>query len=433
VTSVALLVGCTLLLVPCLLRLGVLHPVTVTLALWVLIGVGFVVGAVDVVPPGGTAVAAILLGLGALCLAPVWLPPPGSGAGDGPVTTLRVGWFAAVVVAVLGIVGWGVLAFRAAVSASLGIPFADADPQLVRYAELFGDLQLSGPASLAFGLAPLLGALAVVGGLLHRAWWYLLLPVGLALTMQSPSRTATITLAVTALFFFLALSRAPGAGRRRPDSGRTTLLLGAAGAAGVAYFGWVGTQLGKTDLPAALHPASWVPEALLQPVLYQLGGVSAFTAELARPDGGPGPYGAPGRSLYALVRLAEVLGVPVHRPAPFAAYVDIPAPFNTYTAIGDTYVDLGMAGVVVVFGLLGFVVAAVGRWPHPGNPAALWVGAVLASVLIATPVHMRVLDGDVLVAAVLGWLALTLTTRRTAGAPAALDPGPVGATVGSPP
>lgn len=417
--SVALLVvGCTALAVPCLLRLGPLDPVTVTVLLWLAIGVAFAFDPVDVVQPGVLVVVTILLGLGALCLAPIGMTLRGPAAVPGPPprppTTLRVGWFAAAAAGVLGVVGWGVLAFRDAVSASLGIPFSQADPQLVRYAELFGDLQLSGPASLAFGLAPLLGALAVVGGVLHRPWWYLLLPAGIALTTQSPSRTATITLVVTSLFFFLALSRAPGVPRGRPGGVRTTVLLLAVAGAGVAYFGHVGTQLGKTDLPAALHPAAWVPDALLQPLLYQLGGVSAFTVELSEPTGDAGPYGAFGRSVYGLVRVAQVLGFPLARPAPFAAYVDIPAPFNTYTAFGDTYVDLGLAGVVVVFGLLGLLLWAAGRPVHGAHPGALWIGAVLASVLIATPVHMRLLDGDVLVAALGGWLLLHLVTRRAA-------------------
>jgi hypothetical protein len=166
-------------------------------------------------------------------------------------------------------------------------------------------------------------------------------------------------------------------------------------------------------------------------MLYQLGSVSAFSAELGEPSGGEGPYGAPGRSVYAAVKVAQLLGLPLATPDPFATYVEIPVPFNTYTAFGDAYFDFGLAGVLVVFLVTGLILHALTVWPRRGHPGSIWALALLTAVLTATPIHMRLLDGDILIPAAIGCAMVSFVLRpsraraprpgdlRAAGHPAA--------------
>jgi hypothetical protein len=444
VSTALLIVGCALLLAPCHRRLGAAHPLTVTVAIWLVISLLIAAGPFNLLAPSLEVAVAVLGGLAALCAIPLYLSGSARGVPgrpDRPVQHrlgVRLWVLAPVSIALLGAVTWGVFAYRNAISAVLGQPFDQLDPKLVRWAELYGDVSLSGPASAVIALAPLLGALAVIGGLCHGWWWYLLLPAALGLSMQSPSRTATLSLALTSLFFFLLLLKSAGTTlqtrRRPPGQGRALGIVAIVGVLGLGYFAWVGQQLDKSTMPRGLFAAGWVPDALVQPLLYQLGGVSAFTAQLQHAPGEPGPYGAFGRSVYAVVKVGSLLGIQVDQPQPFASYVDIPVPFNTYTAFGDTYFDLGLAGVLVVFLLLGLVVHVAGRWPWPGHPEGVWVLAVMASVLTTTPLHMRFLDGDVLLQALLGVVLLRLVLRREpAGAPEPVaEAGPPAATAAVP-
>jgi len=340
-STALLIIGCTALLVPCYARFGLLHPVTLTVVLWLAIALLFAAEPADVMPPRMRVTVAILLGLGSLALPSLLFDrsarrgsSPGTGESARPPVpmTFHLGRLVLVTLIVLATVGWGVWQYRTAVSTALGRPFDEVDPMLVRWAELYGDLTLSGSAGVAMALAPLLGACAVIGGLCHRRWWYLLIPVALAATMQSPSRTATLTVVVTSVFFFVLFSRSPGVPRSRPRRApapwQTAGLFVLAGALALVYFGFVGQQLDKSDVPG-LRLAGWVPGFMVQPLLYQVGSVSAFSAALDEPSGGEGPYGAFGRSVYAVVRLVQLAGVDIPTPDPFASYVEMPVPFNT--------------------------------------------------------------------------------------------------------
>lgn len=449
-TTALLIAGCIALFVPSYLRFGLLHPLPITVALWLSIALLFAAHPADLRPPALRVVVAILLGLSALAAGPLLLGrsrrsertlPPAEEAGPPVALRMHVGRLVLVTLAVLAAVGWGVLQYRNAVSAALGRPFDQVDAKLIRWAELYGDLTLSGKAGVALALAPLLGGFAVIGGLCHRWWWYLLLPVALAATMQSPSRTATLTVVVTTVFFFVLLSRTPGVPRRRhrvaSSRWRTIALFSLAGGLGLAYFGFTGQQLDKADLTPGLRVAGWLPDALVQPMLYQLGSVSAFSAALAEPSDGSGPYGAFGRSIYAVVKLVQVSGVHLPTPAPYASYVEMPVPFNTYTAFGDAYFDLGLAGVLVLFLVTGLVLHGLTIWPRPGHPGSTWALSLLTAVLVATPIHMRLLDGDILIPAALG-CAMVAFVLRPVRVPAAQDPpgvpaGDDGAAAGEPP
>ena len=449
-STALLMIGCIALFVPCYARFGVLHPLTLTVALWLAISLLFAAQPADLLPPRMRVTVAILLGLSALAIPPLLLD--GSARREesarsredprAPVPlTFHVWRLVLVTAVVLAAVGWGVLQYRSAISAALGRPFADADPKLVRWAELYGDLTLSGSAGAAMALAPLLGAFAVIGGLCHRWWWYLLLPVAVAATMQSPSRTATLTVVVTSVFFFVLLSRTPGEPLRRPrvapSRWRTVSLFSLAGALGLVYFSFVGQSLEKVDVDPGLRTAGWLPDFLVQPLLYQLGSVSAFQATLDDPSGGEGPYGAFGRSVYAVVKLLQVMGVHISTPDPFASYVEIPVPFNTYTAFGDAYFDFGLAGVLIVFLFTGLVLHALTVWPRRGHPGSIWALSLMTAVLTATPIHMRLLDLDILIPAAIGCVMVAFVLRPTpvgARGPAAVPADDAGVTsTGGPP
>lgn len=435
-TTALLLMGCAALLAPCYLRLGLLHPMTITIILWSLIALLLVIRPFNFVAPDMRVTVAILAGLASLCAAPVLLArvrpqlPPDEGE---PTVSLSIRVWALVVATVLLllVVAYGVYAFRNGISAALGgKPFSQLDPKLVRYAELYGNVHISPLATLAFSLAPLLGLVAVIGALCHRWWWLLLLPATLAVTMQSPSRTTTISVAASAIFFYVLLSQTSG--RRlairgpRLTTGRALALLGTVGALGLLYFGWVGNALDKSTLEPGLVASAWVPASLAQPLVYQMGGVSAFTVALQHPVGTAGPYGHFGRSIYAFTKIAGLLGIQLPRPQPFADYVNIPTPFNTYTAFGDVYFDLGLAGLIGLFLLTGLLVHVLSRWPWQGHPGAMWALSTMAIVFTSTPLHMRLLDGDVLNQAIGGWilLACVLKPSRTRRSPADRDVDP---------
>jgi hypothetical protein len=427
VSTALLVVGCALLLVPCSRRLGLLHPVSVTVLLWLVLSLLIAAAPLDLVVPDVHAAGVILAGLVALCLGPLVLDTSRVAGGAGTVAASRSPSFRMTVrpwrlglaaVVVVALVTWGVLEYRNAVSAALGQPFGQLSPKLVRWAEVYGNLQMSSAAKDAFGLVAVIGPLGVIGGRCHSRWWYLLVPVALALSAQSPSRTTTLSIAVTTGFFYFLLSRTPGTrlAMREGTVGRfqgVGLVVGTVALA-LGYFTTVGQQLDKAGTPG-LVTAGWVPRVLVAPLLYQLGGASAFTVVLDHPTGGAGPYNGFGRSIYGAVKLARLLGADVTIGQSPGSYANIPVPFNTYTAFGDTYFDLGVAGVLVVFFLIGLLVHRLGTWPWPGHPCSVWGLSVVASVLVDSPVHMRILDGDILVAAVAGCLALGFVLRKEAG------------------
>lgn len=438
-STALIIVAAALLLIPCYARLGLLNPVSVTVMLWLAIGLLLAAHPFQLVEPSIRVAVAVVAGLTALCLPPLLLPglrrrgtdvrpkgPPRAGRLE-----VRVWALGLAAVLVLSAAVYGVLAYRSAISAALGgTPFSQLDPTLVRWAELYGNVKISSAANIALGLAPLLGAIAVIGGLCHRWWWYLLLPVALLIVTQSPSRTATLGVVVASVFFFLLLAKNPEGPLKtrgfRLQPGRLLTLLTGVGALALAYFSYIGNSLGKAGAVPGLFPARWVPSALVEPLEFQLGGLSAFTVELSHPTGPGGPYGHFGRSMYAVVKLAQGLGIPLPGPDPFAGYVNIPVPFNTYSAFGDTYFDLGLVGVVCLFLLMGVVVHVFSRWPVPGHPVSLWVLSVMAVVLTDSAVDMRFLDVDVVVQAVAGALmvALVLRVEKTPRTEARPEPAP---------
>jgi hypothetical protein len=313
-------------------------------------------------------------------------------------------WVSAV--ALLAVVAWGVFGFREAIASAAGAPFEQLTAQEIRWAQLYGGVDLGGAAGIAMALAPILGALAILGAFMHRKWWLLLLVAALVLVTQSPSRTSTLSLTVSAATFALLVGRIRNV-RWRP--GRLGVLAVFFAASAFLYFMYVGGQLDKNDLAPGLVPAPWVVSGLEQPLVYGLGGLSAFSVAAESPSLG-NPYGQPGRSVYILVRILSSVGIETPTPDPFASYVDIPIPFNVYTAFGDAYFDGGLAGVVIVFLATGVAVSYAWRRAAAGSVAAAWVASILVTVLVSTPLSLRVGNVDVWLQAVVGAVVIRLVT-----------------------
>ena len=310
-----MLVVCAVLALLCCSRLGVMHPVSLTMLLWLVLSLLLALHPLGIAVPGWRAVLIVLTGLVALCVGPLLLAGVGDGAAAMPGgavadprsgSAVRVGWLITAVLVLLAGVAWGVLSFRTAVSDSIGRPFGELDAQQVRWAQLYGAGDFGGFSGATLGLSPLLGALAILGGLRHRRAWFLLLPIALLLTMQSPSRSATLTLAVTNVVFFLTLTTRRGTGppghRVRPHRAHASLVSAAAGALALGYFLYVGSLRDGPDLPYNVPAARWLPRFLVEPVLYEVGGFSAFSSALDRSTTDGWPYGAFGRSVYGLLR-----------------------------------------------------------------------------------------------------------------------------------
>ncbi|MBN1095158.1 hypothetical protein JKP76_03375 [Blastococcus sp. TML/C7B] len=119
--------------------------------------------------------------------------------------------------------------------------------------------------------------------------------------------------------------------------------------------------------------------------------------------------------MYAVVRIGQLMGFDLPSPEPFAGYVDMPVSFNTYTSFGDAYFDFGLAGVLGLSLLTGLLVHLLSVWPRRGHPGSAWGMSVMAAVLTATPIHMRLLDLDILIPAAVGLVAIAAILRPTRG------------------
>ncbi|MGY1698673.1 hypothetical protein [Geodermatophilus sp. SYSU D00766] len=262
--------------------------------------------------------------------------------------------------------------------------------------------------------------MAVLGAVFHRRVWLLLLVPTLMLVTQSPSRTATLSLLVSTVTFGVLVHLIRGSVIK---VGRLGAVAATCLVVGATYFSYIGSQLDKSDLPSGLAMSGWVPPGMGPPLLYELGGLSAFSVLADAPVAG-NPYGSPGRSVYVVMRVLSLFGVKADAPAPFASYVSIPTPFNVYSAFGDAYFDAGLPGVVVIFFVVGAVIAYAWRRAMRGSLPAAWVVSVLASVLLATPLSLRFANVDVWIQALFGALVVyVLTQVETRNGPVQLRQG----------
>jgi hypothetical protein len=407
----ALLAGAACLLIVLSRRQGWLHPATLFAGFWT------VTLAARMFAPlrqaDMTVTAALALGLGILAVsvpAIVGSRPETDGKdvrlGDRAVALWRLivltsGTGAAVTI--------GVYLFRDHITSYYsGADFGQLSATAIRAAQLEGDR--GGPLTLLLSLAPLLGALGIYGGLRYSRWWYAATALALTAALQSPARIATLGLVATCATFYAyarpALRHDPEApvARTRRSNHMLIMQLVAVGAAGLAYFTYTSSQLGK-DVVAAVFVTGWTwPQWLLSPVQYLVGGTAGFSASAEVAHYGD-PFDSTGHSVYLLVRLMG------QRPNTLADFTLAPFPINVYTAFGDMYFDFGLIGVAVLSLLLG-VLAQRSYRGHRVRLELAWVAAVLVNVLVSTGMAYRLFSLDVVALLVTGWLAF-LWLRRS--------------------
>jgi hypothetical protein len=273
---------------------------------------------------------------------------------------------------------YGLRNWRSDVSARAGVPFGELTRQRVQYFETFITGQAS-KSELLLALCPVLAALGILLGRRHPVG-YLLIVVALTISTQSPSRTATLSLAglTLAMYLYVGTRRKKPVQRSEPRAVRIAVLLALAAALAIIYFNIEGAALKKTSGPNPGVPAAL--SFLADPVIYATGSISALSVATASPEGRP-PETAPLRSIWLGPRVLHAIDPRVHVPGPVAGYVDIPSPYNTYTMFGDLYFDFGLGGVFVASLLLGILFGWMHRRvlddPSPVNAWTSSVGIVI--------------------------------------------------------
>jgi oligosaccharide repeat unit polymerase len=169
----------------------------------------------------------------------------------------------------------------------------------------------------------------------ERLEYYLSLVVSVVYAVLSTGRTA----------FFLIIVVLMGIGSMR--KGLSIRRLAAGAAVFLLCFGLLAITLGKGgDLQASwAENLSSIQESLVQ---YAVGPLPAFD-QVVRTGAGP-QYG---RNVFLdVLNLSKRL---TGRPpiSPIQAEVAVPFPTNVYTAVQPVYIDFGILGVVLAFGLIG--------------------------------------------------------------------------------
>ena len=269
---------------------------------------------------------------------------------------------------------YGLLIYRSNVSATAGVPIGELTRQQVLYFQTHVT-GASSKAVLLVALCPVLAALGVLLGRRHPVG-YLLIVGALAISMQSPSRTETLSAAglTLVMYLYVGTRRKTPVQRAGPRALRIAVLLALAATAAIIYFDIEGAALKKTSDPQPGVPAAL--SSLTDPALYATGSLSALSVATASPDGLP-PETAPLRSIWLGPRILSAIDPRVDVPETVAGFVDIPDPYNTYTMFGDLYFDFGLVGVFVASLLSGLLFG----WMHrravdDPSPVNAWTSAV---------------------------------------------------------
>lgn len=398
----AALLGLTLFLVLLVHRQDESSPLFWCLVLWALL---FAVQAVN--PMGLREVsgeATLVLGVGLVALS-----LPALFSSSKPLVTGSHGMTQSVIlrlilacVAAGVLVAVGALAFRSGVSAATGADFGQLTPSQVRAAQT-GAARGGGLPALLAGLNPFLACLGVYGYVRFYRLFALATVGAVVASLQTPARLSTVMLIVQAAVFYYYCRRSlPLRSSRYPDKVagsriRIMLLAGSAAAVSMAFFNYLGSQLGKVETVAAYFPNYPLPSWTLSPLLYLTGGYPALSTAISS---GTDPFQHP-NSLFLLARIWAFIDPLYQAPDTLSAYVPIPIPFNVFTGFGQMWYDFGLVGTVTLSALLGLLAVRSHRRAMAGQLAYAWVSSLVASLLLATPQTYRLffLDVDLALAA----------------------------------
>lgn len=369
---------------------GLGHPVTIFAAAW---GVLILVGALN--PLGARPIdpwVSVLLFIGVVAFTlPLHFPP----SRRRPVASVVVKRNRLLISAMLttAMVAISVVAFRARTSAYFGTDFANLDPREVRVATTVGPLRGGGLVGLLGSLAPLAACLGLAGWFGFRRFYWLAFPVvALLLAMTSPARSGSLTVVVAAGVFTLyemhstrrtGLGESPPLRTRRSTQSRLTLALIVAAVLGLGTSVFVGLERDDPPVSGKGESAWPLPEALVSPSRYVLGGMSAFSHAIAT---GLDPVaGRHGRSVHILGRIASEIRADTKTANEFPDFVEVPFATNVFTWVGDIWFDFGLLGVVGLALLSGYLVLSAHNRATSGDPRWIWISSALAAVLAATP------------------------------------------------
>ncbi len=381
-------------------------PLAWVLCMWAAIFVLYVLRPVRLEPLNGTALLAISLGLVGLAL-PSLLPkravPQTAYQGNRGASFKRFVVVSAVALVLLVV---GMVGFRMGIAAATGSSYESLTLTQVRAAEN-GIARGGGLIVLLGALGPVVSCLGIYGAYRFSRWWWLLSAAAFALVAQNPARILLLSVLVISVVFWLyartALSKTDEApGRRRFPIVATILAV----LAGLAYFVYVGAALSKNGQANAY--SNWLPGWMTTPVMYFLGGISAFS--VATRDGFM-PYEW-GTTIFTPLRILGSIFPGVHAPNTIAQAVHAPMWINIYTGFGQLYFDFGAVGVFVGCALIGTLAVIAHRRAERGYMEWAWVAAALAAVLFSTPQAFRFLNLDVLFELVAGFVAFYIIRWR---------------------
>lgn len=377
---------------------GTLHPAFLLSAIWaVALFVFSILGpSLGLNAASSQAVLLITLGVGAFCAVPLLAP---AGALQAPAVSVRVSMLVWSTIAVFVLFVVGYLVFARGIGRAAGVDFSELTLSQIRYYQTAEDRSGGGLPGLLYSLAPLSACLFLLSGrAISRVWYVGLVPL-LFLVVRSPAKTAALTVVAASVLFF-GLVRLRSEGRR--SSARLVIGLALVVVLATVYFLVLGSLLGKDRVDPALDPPAWVPLAMVVPVLYLIGGISAVS--LAMEHGLSGTQW--GRSAYSVLRLLEAVGFPIKAPETIAESVPIPVPFNVFTAFGDLWFDFGAFLTVLICLILGLTAHRVYRRARYGSLPFAWLTALAGTWALSSFISFRVLYLDSVFVALVGALVL---------------------------
>jgi hypothetical protein len=388
----------------------------ITVALGVMAGslAAHIIAPLSLEPMSVEAAGIVFLALVGLS-APTWLPIRRSAQerasqGDAGVAFARLVLLAALL---LGATLIGFHAFTSSVEAATGAGFDSLTLVEVRAAQT-GAARGGGLLVLLGSLGTVLGCVGIYGALRFSRYWLILPAVSLAIALQNPSRSNSISLIVVlAVFYFHVRSSVPRRRGAHVSISRRSRWMPAVffstfvAAGAIAVFNVVGSELGKNEIASALFPAYSWPAWTLSPIYYFAGGFSAMSEAMRL---GTSPFAA-GSSFFSVLRVFNLIGGPPP-PETIAAYVDIPTPFNLYTGPGQLLFDAGVVGMMGTMLALGFLLTYAHRRARAGYIEWAWVSSVLFSVAVSLPQSFTLFRLDLDFALLVGFCVF-LAIRRS--------------------
>jgi|GEM_PF-1800237 len=386
-------------------------PVTWTLWMWVAIGVVQILQPISLASVTGAASA--ICGIGLLCLALPTIIFGSAGSTQVNHGEVHSSYSRYVVITVIFLV-LGVIAavaFQDRIATIAGSDFGSLSAQQVRLAQNSRSQTQDALGILSVSY-PILACLGVFGAVRYAKVWILVAVAALALTLPSPARTQTLSVAVSAVVFWLYIRgtsrviEAPSAMNSAPRKKRFPWVwIMALLVIALIFFNAVGASLSKTG--TGVESQDWLPQSLVSPVAYFAAGVPALGVALSS---GVNPFDW-GTSVYSILRIAHVFSPEVQVPNTIGAFVYAPMPFNVYTGFGQTYFDLGLVGLIVLFVVFGGCVRVAHGRASSGQVQWAWVCAVATAVLLSLPQAFRGLALDIDVEVVVGFVVMKLLVQ----------------------